>query len=56
VINDTTLFAATALQRYSTLNMANFNAAMADVAHLLASDTFRKTSFGRRRQIAPVAC
>ena len=32
VVNDTTLFAATALQRYSTLNMANFNAAMADVA------------------------
>ena len=31
-VNDTTLFAATALQRYSTLNMANFNAAMADVA------------------------
>jgi TonB-dependent receptor len=32
VINDTTLFAATALQRFSTLNLANFNAAMNDVA------------------------
>ena len=32
VINDTTLFAATALQRVSTLNMANFTAAMGNVA------------------------
>ena len=32
VINDTTLFAATALQRYATLNLAAFNAAMNDVA------------------------
>ena len=32
MINDTTLFAATALQRYATLNLAAFNAAMNDVA------------------------
>ena len=32
VINDTTLFAATALQRFSTLNMANFNSAMGNVS------------------------
>ena len=32
VVNDTTLFAATALTRFSTLNLANFNAAMSDVA------------------------
>jgi TonB-dependent receptor len=31
-INDTNLFAATALQRFSTLNLANYNAAIADVA------------------------
>ena len=32
VINDTTLFAATALERYATLNLAAFNSAMNDVA------------------------
>jgi len=32
VVNDTTLFAATALERYATLNLAAFNAAMNDVA------------------------
>ncbi len=31
-VNDTNLFAATALQRFSTLNLANYNAAIADVA------------------------
>jgi hypothetical protein len=36
------------------ISLAMVNSKLA--AHLLAGDTFRKTSFGRRRQVASVAC